>query len=248
MRRARVGKSKDRAGVPLNPGGSQGESAVYKMENLREGYWDSMASRVALGLNKLGMALKSQAWAGAGERGLTPTQGQILTLLRARGSRALRLTQVARELAISPPTASDSVRALVEKGLIRKGRAKDDARAVALELTTAGRNEAERAATWPGFLQAAVDALSVREQEDFLIGLIKIIGVLIDRGQIPMQRMCVICRHFQQNAAPDREQPHRCARMGVPLGYKDVRLECLEYEPATPEVRRHRLTTLPPKA
>ena len=39
--------------------------------------------RVTTGLAKIGIALKQQAWAEAGGRGLTPTQGQALALLRA---------------------------------------------------------------------------------------------------------------------------------------------------------------------
>jgi DNA-binding MarR family transcriptional regulator len=213
------------------------------VENFFEVHSDSVASRVAIGLDKLGLALKSQAWAGAGARGLTPTQGQILALLRARGTRPLRLTQVAEELAITAPTASDSVRALVEKGFISKARAKDDARAVALELTSAGRDEAEWAARWHEFLLAAVDALSDREQEAFLLGLIKIIHALIERGQIPMQRMCVTCRYFQPNVRPTDDPPHRCLMVDAPLRPKYLRLECAVYEPAEPEVRRQRLKT-----
>jgi DNA-binding MarR family transcriptional regulator len=214
------------------------------VENFFEVHTDSMASRVVVGLNKLGLALKSQAWAGAGERGLTPTQGQILALLRARGIRAPRLTQVAEELAISAPTASDSVRALVEKGLVRKARAKDDARAVALELTPAGENAAQHASTWPDFLMSAIDVLSPREQEVFLVALIKIIGALIERGQIPMQRMCVNCRYFQPNAQPERDPPHHCGLVDAPLGFKHLRLDCPEHVPADAELRRRSLTML----
>ena len=43
--------------------------------------------RVTTGLAKIGIALKQQAWAEAGGRGLTPTQGQVLALLRAIGER-----------------------------------------------------------------------------------------------------------------------------------------------------------------
>lgn len=217
---------------------------MCKVENFFEVHSDSMASRVAVGLNKLGLALKSQAWAGAAGRGLTPTQGQILALLRARGLRALRLTQVAEELAISAPTASDSVRALVEKGLVKKARAKDDARAVALELTPAGCSEAEQAASWPNFLLSAIDILSIREQEALLIGLIKIIGALIERGHIPMQRMCIICRHFQPNVQPDQDPSHRCGFIDAPLGLKHLRLDCPEFEGVDVQDRRRRLEVL----
>jgi len=215
--------------------------------NFFEDHTDPVASRVAVGLNKLGLALKSQAWAGAGERKLTPTQGQILTLLRARGDRALRLTQVAEELAISPPTASDSVRALVDKGLVRKARAKDDARAVALELTVAGQAEALQAAAWPDFLLTAVGVLTPHEQEMFLTSLIKMIGALVERSQIPMQRMCVVCRHFQPNVHDDRQAPHHCTFVDASLGTPQLRLDCSEHVAADVDVRRHNLIAFAPR-
>jgi hypothetical protein len=51
---------------------------------------EPLAQRVTTGLAKVGIALKQQAWAEAGGRGLTPTQGQVLALLRANPG-ALRL-------------------------------------------------------------------------------------------------------------------------------------------------------------
>jgi hypothetical protein len=47
---------------------------------------DSLGHRVAVGLAKIGLALKSHAWQNAGQQGLTPTQGQVLTLLRTKGA------------------------------------------------------------------------------------------------------------------------------------------------------------------
>lgn len=198
-----------------------------------------------MGLNKLGLAMKSRAWAGAGPRKLTPTQGQILSLMRAR-DRPLRLTEVAAELGISAPTASDSVRSLVDKGLVQKTRSRDDARAVALELTIAGRAEAECAASFSDFLLAAIDVLTPCEQEAFLVALIKMIGALVERGQIPAQRMCVSCRHFRPNEYPERELPHHCSLVDAPLGRRYLRLDCSEYSPAGAEVVRESLRAFAP--
>jgi DNA-binding MarR family transcriptional regulator len=215
------------------------------VEGFFEDHSESVATRVAIGLNKLGLAMKSRAWAGAGARGLTPTQAQILALLRAR-DHALRLTQVALELGISAPTASDSVRSLVDKGLVRKTRSRDDARAVALELTAPGKAEAECAASLSDFLLAAIDVLSPCEQEAFLVALIKMIGALVERGQIPTQRMCVSCHHFRPNEHPDRDPPHHCALVDAPLGRRYLRLDCPEYAPAREEVVRRSLRAFAP--
>src|SRR5215207_1966833 len=111
--------------------------------------------RVTTGLAKIGIALKQQAWAEAGGRGLTPTQGQVLALLRANPA-GLRLGALAEQLGVTAATTSDSVTALQRKGLVAKGPIAGD-----------GRGEAAAAAAWPDFLLEAVDELSTAEQATF---------------------------------------------------------------------------------
>lgn len=190
-----------------------------------------LPERVSTGLAKVGLALRHQAWQDAGERGLTPTQGQVLVLLLERGER--RLSEVADAMAIRAPTASEAVRALVDKGLVTKTPAPGDARALRLTLTAAGKREARRARDWPEFLAEAADALSPDEQAAFYSGLLKMIRVLQERGQIPISRMCTTCRFFRPEAHPeDRARPHHCALVDSPFGTRDLRIDCPEHQPA----------------
>jgi DNA-binding MarR family transcriptional regulator len=178
------------------------------------------------------MALRSEAWKAAtvrtnGARGLTPTQGQILALLRARGGAPQRLASIAEGLAVSPPTASEAVSALVRKGLVAKLRADDDGRALGLKLTAAGKRAAERWAQWPDLLLGAVDALSASERALFLRAIVKIIRGLEERGDVPVSRLCVTCRYFEPNRhAGSGRRPHHCAFIGAPIGDGDLRLDC----------------------
>jgi DNA-binding MarR family transcriptional regulator len=185
------------------------------------------------GLAKLGIALKSRAWQEAGAQGLTPTQGQLLALLRLRQRR--RVSDLAEELGITAATASDAIGALVAKGLVAKVRSSQDGRAHLVELTPAGAREADRVAGWPDFLLDAVDALSPAEQAALLRALLKMIRVLQERRQIPVARMCVSCRFFRPNVHPDPERPHHCAFVDAPFGDQQLRLECPDQEPAPAE-------------
>ncbi len=193
---------------------------------------DPIARRVTTALAKIGLALKNQAWQEGGARGLTPTQGQILSLLNARSGTAgpSRLSTVAARLGVSAGTASEAVAALVRKGLVQKTAAMDDARAVALDLTREGRREASRVAGWPDFLLRAVEELSADEQAVFLRGLVKMIRALQDKGQIPVARMCVSCRFFRPNVHDSALRPHHCAFVDAPFGDAHVRLDCPDFE------------------
>lgn len=191
------------------------------------------ARRIAIGLAKIGLALKGRSWRQAGPRGISPTQGQILAILHTEPTGALTLTEIAERLAVAPPTASDAVRALVAKGLVSKRRDQRDGRAVAISLTDRGRAEAERVAGWPDFLAAAAATLSPGEQAVFVRALVKLVRELQERGDIPVARMCVSCRYFRPNVHPDAERPHHCAYVDAAFGDRSLRLDCHDHEPAT---------------
>jgi DNA-binding MarR family transcriptional regulator len=188
------------------------------------------ARTAAVGLAKIGLALRHHAWEERERTGLTPTQAQIVALLGSRG--ALRVGEIARLLAVSQPTVSDALAALSAKGLVSR-RAASDRRAQLVELTDAGGVAATSAAEWPDALLAAVDALDPEDQAAFLRGLSSMILELQRRGRIPVQRMCATCRFFRPNVHADPDRPHHCAFVDAPFGDRELRLDCTDHEPAT---------------
>jgi DNA-binding MarR family transcriptional regulator len=195
---------------------------------------EPLAKRVSTGLAKIGLALKQQAWVEAGGRGLTPTQGQVLALLRANPA-GLRLGALADLLGVTAATTSDSVTALHRKGLVAKLPMADDGRAVLVRLTAAGVQEAAAAAAWPDFLLEAVDELSGAEQAAFLRSLVTMIRTLQARGRIPVARMCVSCRFFQPFRHDHPTTPHHCAFVDAPFGDGELRLDCPDHAAAPAE-------------
>jgi DNA-binding MarR family transcriptional regulator len=193
---------------------------------------------ILIGLEKIGLALKSQSWQDAGQQRLTPTQGQILVLLADKGEVGIRLSEVAKNLAVTAATASDAVTSLVEKGLVQKTKSPQDGRAIALTLTPQGQQAAAQTASWSDFLLNTVDELSAAEKVIFLRGLIKMIRRLQEQGQISVAKMCVTCQFFQPNRYPNSEHPHHCALVNAPFGDRHLRLNCAEHVAADPETAR----------
>lgn len=194
---------------------------------------ETTAQRVAQGLAKIGLVIRQNAWREAGERKLTPTQAQVLNVLNAAPS-APGLTEVADALAITPATASDSVRVLVDKGLVHKERSSADRRAVRLKLTAGGRSEAHRLAGWPELLTRVIDELNDHERALFLRTLVKMIRGLQERRAIPVQRMCVDCRFFSPNVYDDTRNPHHCHYVNMAFGDGQLRLECPDHKLVEP--------------
>jgi DNA-binding MarR family transcriptional regulator len=190
------------------------------------------ARRVVHGLSKVALALRHQAWRRARPRALTPTQGQILAYLAGRGLAGARVSEIAQALAVTLPTASDAVTALLAKRLVRKVQPDDDRRARQVVLTDAGRREARRAALWPDVLLDAVAVLAPGEQAVFLRALVKMIRTLQDQGRIPTSRMCATCVYFRPNVHPDPARPHHCAFVDAPFGDAQLRLDCPDHRTA----------------
>ena len=190
-------------------------------------------SRIATGFARINTAMRSKAWTQAAANGLTPTQADILNLLASRNA-SLRLSAIAQHLAITPATTSDAVNALIAKGLVEKGRATDDGRAIALKPTKAGARLAVTATDWNSFLGAAAETLNEEEKTALLRLIIKMIRQLQMRGEIPVNRMCVTCRHFGPNEVDDPHTPHYCHVVKAPFGNRHLRLDCPEQEEAEP--------------
>lgn len=189
--------------------------------------------RIVTGLSKVGLALRAMMWAKGQPSGLTPTQGQILALLQARG--VLRLSAIANDLGIRQPTTTEAVNALVRKGLVGKTDDPDDGRAIALRLTAKGRAEAKRTAAWPDALMRAIGELDAGDQASLLRALMKMIRALQINGDIAPARMCVSCRYFRPHVHPDPKAAHQCDFVNAPFGDRDLRIDCGDHEPAPDE-------------
>jgi DNA-binding MarR family transcriptional regulator len=186
--------------------------------------------RIVHGLTKISLALKAGGFSAASQAGLSPTQAQILVLLAT--SPPARLSELAGRLAITPATASDAVRALAAKGLLRRDADPSDGRALALAPTARGRRLAGQLAHWPDFLAGAVEALASAEQVVFHRALIKMIRALQENGRIPAARMCVNCVYFRPNVHSNAAAPHHCDYVDAPFGDGDLRIDCPDFSPA----------------
>jgi DNA-binding MarR family transcriptional regulator len=208
-----------------------------KSMNLLDTQTEPLTRRVATGLGKIGLAIKSRAWKEAGVRRITPLQAQTLTILRMRPKSTATVSEIGVELAVALPTASEVLRVLELRGLIKKQRSKADARTVMVSLTPKGRRKADVAAGWPDFLAAAAAVLPPAEQESLLRTLIKMIRTLQEQGDIPIAKMCVTCKFFHPNVHEEKERPHHCELVNAPFGDRLLRIECPEHQVAEKKER-----------
>lgn len=189
--------------------------------------------------------MRNEDWNRAKASSLNPTQLSILELLEGRAD-GLTVKEIAANLGVSQPTATDSITALERKELVAKMADQTDKRSVKVVTTPKGRQIIQADAP-RGVAQDAVGALADEEQEELLLSLVKMIRHLQEKDAIPIQRMCVSCRYFAPFAHSDAAQsgvarsgtakPHHCHFVDAAFGQRDIRIDCREHEIADPALR-----------
>lgn len=140
-------------------------------------------------------------------------------------------------MGVTQPTATDSIAALVRKGLVIKLPDAQDKRAVAIRVTQAGCDVVRAIGLAMTSAERALETLSPQEQQTLLDLIIKTIRALQQAKAIPPQRLCVTCRHFRPYAHEDAELPHHCALVDAAFGGRHLRLDCAEHDPAPQPAR-----------
>lgn len=189
----------------------------------------SAEHQIITGLQRLALFLRASQWEGTKDLGLNPTQGEILTRV---ASRPERLADLALALGITQASLSDSVAALERKGWVRRRPDPNDGRARQIAVTAAGRKLAARIPDAPVALHDALSALGNVDTAGLLRSLTMVIRSLQEARAIPVQRMCVTCRHFRPHVHADTAHPHHCTLVDAAFGDAALQLDCAEHQTA----------------
>lgn len=187
----------------------------------------NQTDQIVFGFGRIAALLRAGQWQAGSGAVLNPAQAEILTRI---ASRPMRPGDLAAHLAVSPASLSDSVSALVGKGLAARQPDAQDGRARLVVATEDGKALAETLPSVPATLQAALDALPESERASLLRTLLHLIRALQQARAIPVQRMCVTCRHFRPHAHADAARPHHCAFVDAAFGDADLRLDCGDHD------------------
>jgi DNA-binding MarR family transcriptional regulator len=188
---------------------------------------DDDPARAAALLERIGRLLQSALHAG----GMPPAQWHTLHYLANANRFSRTPTAIGQYLGATKGTVSQTIIALVRKGLVAKRPDPTDRRSVSLRLTARGETVLARHPM--AQVIAAMGALPTSTRRDLCAGLAELLAVMLARqGGRPFGQ-CAHCRYFQRDGA--RGAPggsHRCGLLDVPLSDEDSAKICVEYEPA----------------
>jgi DNA-binding MarR family transcriptional regulator len=165
--------------------------------------------------------------AQAHDTALNPAQWDALRYLERCNRFSNTPGALARYLAATKGTVSQTLNALERKGLVARQDDPLSGRVVRLALTRAGRSALNRDPLQP--LARAAASLAGGETRRIAEGLLAMLSDLQRaNGQRPFG-VCRTCRHFRKDA--DGGNPHFCALLRERLSEHDAGRICAEHEP-----------------
>ncbi len=188
--------------------------------------------QIATAFERLALFWRASQWSAAKGHGLNPSQGDVLQRISRQPERAADLAQ---RLGVTQASLSDTISALVAKGLAERRSDPEDGRARRIEATGQGRALAALMPEWPETLEAAIAGLGDADRGALLRTLSLIIRSLQEAEAIPVQQMCIGCRYFRPHVHADPARPHHCGFVDAAFGDGGLRLDCADHETATEE-------------
>ena len=192
-----------------------------------ERHLTNIDSKIVAALEKISEVFRVLLWTEAKEHNVSPIQMQILIFLKYHTTdKQRRIAFIAREFNLTKATISDSVKALEQKGLIKRETDSIDSRSFNFSLTEKGVKLTGMVEHFTVPLDVAIATLSPEQKGYLLSSVFDLIYRLNSQGIISTQRMCYNCHYY----GGDRGQYHYCNLMQAPLAFEDLRLECPEHK------------------
>lgn len=186
-------------------------------------------------IDRLGRALRAARQRIATDLGLTTLQIEIVDRLDHLGP--LPVGQLARELDVSQPTASDAVAALERKLQVERHRSPDDGRITIARLTDTGQASAEKIRDGLRALRPPSDQSRSGDRGVALEVLLQEILRLQVAGVITINRSCLSCRHYRPAADGN---PAHCHLLDTSLETYELRVDCPDHATTSPGTLRSR--------
>jgi DNA-binding MarR family transcriptional regulator len=192
------------------------------------------AENIAELLDRLARATHALQFA----HGLNPAQWESLRFLNRANRYSRSPSTLAEYLGTTKGTASQTLRALEDKGYIQRCRDCADRRGVSLDLTVEGRALLKLDPMQD--LAKAVAGLSAPCSERLAEGLSQLLGHMRSRCGKSEFGVCGRCSHL---VTPGSEESNRCGLTGDKLGPDECKQLCVNFNNSDAEERKERAPT-----
>ncbi|MFO7768781.1 MAG: MarR family winged helix-turn-helix transcriptional regulator [bacterium] len=190
---------------------------------------DNIPARVALSLIRTGTVTLSKETLAARGEGLPALQASLLIRIYSSPRDECTVGALAESMGLTPPTISDSLKALVRKGLVDRRRSAKDGRVVFFNTTHRGRDVARRLGQWARPVERSIAEMSRDDQRELMKFLTKILRDRVEEGIPIPEAMCVSCSNFEM--ASWKDGVYRCTRMETKMDPFGLKTDCPQHVP-----------------
>lgn len=159
--------------------------------------------------------------------GLTPAQWTALRFFASANRFSRTVSAFADFHATTRGTASQTVKSLVERGLLRRTRSERDGRSVRFDLSAAARRQLRRD-PFHSVVRAAA-SLPDGQRLHALEVLKSMLGQVAEDRQRPLPGRCSLCGHLQEEGTG----AYRCRLLQEPLERREVEEICVRFSART---------------
>jgi DNA-binding MarR family transcriptional regulator len=194
--------------------------AVFDVEHRSE----SLSARIALTLVENGNAALAKKANIARSEGLPTLQASLLIHLREFDGMGGTVGHLADAMQLTPPTISDSMKALVRKGFLTRERSEEDGRVAFFKLTRKGSRLADRLSEWADPIEKSIAGLTREDQLALLGALTRVLRNQVEDGFCPAESMCASCEYFEVGS--HLKNIFHCARREKAISLTELCTDC----------------------
>ncbi len=161
--------------------------------------------------------------------GVTPLQIQLLELIADGAPPTSHVGELAREVGVTQPSASEAIASLEDKGHVSRAVDPADRRRSVITLTDQGRQLATHLSEERETIREALGGRDASDNTAALSALVKLMATFHDAGIIGVVRACTTCAYLTDQADGTRF----CDALKISISPSDLRVNCRSHQPIT---------------
>lgn len=192
---------------------------------------NSIDEKIIAYINRLSRAMRKSYNQIGFEEGLNPLQIQILEFLSRYNRKKITINYIAAEMEVSEATVSDSIKVLVERGLLRKTSDELDKRIRYVEITQEGKfliNKIEKK------VQIQFPEMELKDKQKLVFLLHTLTFEFFKSGYLTNARICFSCMYYERH----KNNKHYCNLLKETLEPLGLRYDCPDHHYSKDYVNR----------
>lgn len=190
----------------------------------------TLPSKIVYGFEQLSQIIRSLYWDKLKSAGLSPIQFQMIRFMTENENHKITIGTLAAKFALSYATISDSIKILVDKGIVFKKQDQRDKRIFYVEITPKGKFLLAELTNWDEKLVNSLSEFDHQFLTTLNSGILQLLESFETKNLINKTRLCLTCKYFRKDSSGIESDHHQCVLFNLTLHQSDLRIDCDQHE------------------